>query len=169
MALRRDSPYRGRRTRLDEALLEKAVMSPVGYQYLLRVAPRIDRVVIPRTNGRFSSLGLNKVGLITTTGAKSGQARTQPLAFVTFGDALLAIGSNYGRPPHPGWSTNLLAHPECEVEFRGPPTPYTARLLEGSERSQAWEMIVDFYGGYGLYAQKCAPREIRVFSLTRSG
>jgi hypothetical protein len=32
--------------------MERALMSPVGYQYLLRVAPRIDKVLIPRTNGR---------------------------------------------------------------------------------------------------------------------
>ena len=78
MPLRRESPLRGRRLRLDEALLERIVMSPPGYQFVLRLAPRIDKALIPRTNGRLSSVGIDKVGLVTTTGAKSGLPRTQP-------------------------------------------------------------------------------------------
>ena len=42
-------------------------------------------------------MGIDKVGLVTTTGAKSGQQRTQPLVLLDDGDGLLAIGSNYGR------------------------------------------------------------------------
>ena len=166
MPLRRFSPMRGRNLRLDEALLERFVMSSVGYQYLLRVAPHIDRAVIPRTKGRLSSAGIDKVGLVTTTGAKSGAARTQPLALIDTGDGLLAIGSNYGRPQHPSWSANLIAHPECDVEFRGPKAGYRAELLDGDERAKAWAAAVDFYAGYDRYRAKCAPRVIRVFRLT---
>ena len=166
MALRRFSPMRGRKLRLDEALLERFIMGPVGYQYLLRIAPRIDRVVIPRTKGRLSSAGIDKVGLVTSVGAKSGEARTHPLALIDTGDGLLAIGSNYGRPPHPAWSANLVAHPDCDVEFRGPRAPYVATLLDGDEREKAWATAVDFYAGYDAYRQKCAPRHIRVFRLT---
>ena len=82
-----------------------------------------------------------------------------------------------GFPPSPGGGSNvtsaataegynnLLAHPECEVEFQGPPAPYRAELLTGDERAAAWATIVDFYAGYDRYRAKCAPREIRVFRL----
>jgi deazaflavin-dependent oxidoreductase (nitroreductase family) len=165
VAFRRHSPIRGRRLRVDEALMERVLMSPVGYQYILRVAPRIDKVLIPRTNGRLSSAGINAVGLVTTTGAKSGQPRTHPLTLIDDSDGLVAIGSNYGRPKHPAWSTNLLAHPECTVEFMGPPAKYRAELLTGDARAAAWATAVDFYAGYELYSARCAPREIRVFRL----
>lgn len=165
MTLRRESPYRGRRMRLDEALLERALMSPVGYRFLLHLAPRIDKVLIPRTNGRLSSAGLDHVGLVTTTGAKSAQPRTQPLALIDDSDGLLAIGSNYGRAKHPGWSANLLANPECAVQFRGPPAPYWAELLTGAARDSAWATATDCYAGFALYCENCAPREIRVFRL----
>lgn len=89
-------------------------MSRAGYWFLLHVAPRIDKVVIPRTNGRLSSAGLNKVGLVTTTGAKSGYQRTQPLVLIDDGDGLLAVGSNYGCATHPAWSANLMAHPRVD-------------------------------------------------------
>jgi deazaflavin-dependent oxidoreductase (nitroreductase family) len=151
--------------RLHEVLEERFLMTPVGYQFLLRLAPPIDKAVIPLTRGRLSSAGLGKVGLVTTTGAKSGKTRIQPLALIADGDGLLAIGSNYGRPPHPGWTANLLAHPECTVEFGAPPAQYRAELLTGDARASAWASAVDFYAGYERYRASCAPREIRVFRL----
>ncbi|WP_415823627.1 nitroreductase family deazaflavin-dependent oxidoreductase [Mycobacterium basiliense] len=165
MALRRESPIRGRRLRLDEAIMERVMMGPVGYYFMLRVAPHIDRAVIPRTKGRLSSAGFNKVGLVTSTGAKSGQPRTHPLGLIEDSEGLLAIGSNYGRPKHPAWSANLIAHPECTVEFKGPPKRYRAELLTGDARAAAWATAVDFYAGFERYRSSCAPREIRVFRL----
>jgi len=67
-------------------------MSPAGYHFLLHLAPRIDKVLIPRTNGRLSSAGIDKVGLVTTTGAKARQSRTHPLALIVDIDGLLPIG-----------------------------------------------------------------------------
>ncbi|WP_240355558.1 nitroreductase family deazaflavin-dependent oxidoreductase [Mycobacterium bourgelatii] len=168
MPFRRQSRIRGRRLRLTEALIERFVMSPVGMQFLLHIAPPLDKAVIPRTKGRLSSAGIDKVGLVTTTGAKSGQPRTHPLALIEHGDGLLAIGSNYGRPHHPAWSANLLAHPECTVEFKGPPKRHRAELLSGDERAAAWADAVDFYAGYENYRVNCAPREIRIFRLRPS-
>ncbi len=140
-------------------------MSPAGYQFLLHLAPRIDKAVIPMTNGRLLSAGMDKVGLVTTTGAKSGQIRTHPLALLEDSGGLLAIGSNYGRAAHPAWTANLLAHPDCTVEFKGPPAQYRAELLTGDARASAWATAADFYAGYERYRISCAPREIRVFRL----
>ncbi|MGH3523298.1 MAG: nitroreductase family deazaflavin-dependent oxidoreductase [Mycobacterium sp.] len=165
MSLRRESPIRGRRLRLDEVLFERFAMSRAGYLFMLHVAPRMDKVLIPRTKGRLSSAGVDRVGLVTSTGAKSGQPRTHPLALLDDSDGLLAIGSNYGRATHPAWSANLLAHPECTVEFMGPPKGYRAELLTGDARAAAWATAVDFYAGYESYRTSCAPREIRVFRL----
>jgi deazaflavin-dependent oxidoreductase (nitroreductase family) len=165
VAFRRDSPFRGRRLRLDEELFERFAMSSLGYQYVLRLAPHIDKLVIPRTKGHLSSVGLDRVGLVTSTGAKSGQPRTHPLTLIDDSDGLVAIGSNYGRPKHPAWSANLLAHPECTVEFRGPPARYRAELLTGDARVGAWTTTIDFYAGYESYRARCAPREIRLFRL----
>jgi deazaflavin-dependent oxidoreductase (nitroreductase family) len=148
-----------------EALMERALMSPAGYQFLLHLAPRIDKVLIPLTNGRLSSAGVGKFGLVTTTGAKSGKPRTHPLTLIVDGDGLLAIGSNYGRVHHPAWTANLRAHPECTVEFMAPPAQYRAELLTGDARASAWATATDFYAGYERYRARCAPREIRLFRL----
>jgi hypothetical protein len=61
-------------------------MSPAGYRFLLHLATRIDKVLIPSTPGRLSSIGIGRVGLITTTGAKSGLPRTQPLVLIEDSD-----------------------------------------------------------------------------------
>jgi deazaflavin-dependent oxidoreductase (nitroreductase family) len=151
--------------RIHEVLMERALMSPLGYQFLLQLAPRIDKVLIPPTNGRLSSFGIGKVGLVTTTGAKSGLQRAHPLTLIKDSDGLLAIGSNYGRPAHPAWSANLLANPECTVEFMAPTAQYRAELLTGDARTSAWATATDFYAGYERYRANCAPREIRVFRL----
>lgn len=165
MTLRRQSNFRGRRLRLNEALLERFAMSRTGLQFLLKVAPKIDKVIIPRTKGRLSSTGVDKVGLVTTTGAKSGLPRTQPLVLIDDGDGLIAIGSNYGRPPHPGWTYNLDAHPDCTIEFRALAAPYRAELLTGAARATAWDTAVDFYAGYERYRISSAPREIKLYRL----
>jgi deazaflavin-dependent oxidoreductase (nitroreductase family) len=165
LSLRRHSAVRGRRLRLDEALLERVMMSPVGDQFLLHLAPLIDRLLIPRTRGRLSSAGFSRFGLVTTTGVKSGLPRTCPLTLIAFCQGLLATGSNYGRPYHPDWSANLLAHPTCTVEFMGPPARYRAELLTNDARSSAWATVTDLYATYERYRVRCAPREIRVFLL----
>jgi deazaflavin-dependent oxidoreductase (nitroreductase family) len=144
---------------------EKFLMSRAGYEYTLRLAPRIDRLLIPRTHGKFSSLGFNRVGFLTSRGAKSGHKRTNPIVLIRHGDELLAVGSNYGRPTHPSWSTNLIAHPDCEVEFLAARAAFRATLVTGEEREQIWETVLDYSVAYDRYAQNAAPRQIRVFRL----
>ncbi|BDB41754.1 hypothetical protein IWGMT90018_22000 [Mycobacterium kiyosense] len=156
---------RGRRLGFAEAVGERIAMSRFGYQLAVHVAPSVDRFLLPRTNGRFSTAGLDMVGLLNTTGAKSGQPRSHPLVLIHDADGLLAIGSNYGRPEHPGWSANLLKNPDCSVQFKGQTLPYRAELLTGDERAKAWAAAVDYYPGYENYRVNCAPREIRVFRL----
>lgn len=141
-------------------------MSRAGYWSLLHVAPRVDKVVIPRTKGRLSASGIDKVGLLTSTGAKSGAERVQPLVCIPVDDdAILLIGSNYGREKHPAWSHNLIANPGCTLQFRGGPRAFVARMLEGDEYDRAWALAVDFYAGYANYKANCAPRRIRIARL----
>lgn len=141
-------------------------MSRLGYRYLLHLAPRIDRFLIPRTDGRWSSVGRDTVGMLTGTGAKSGERRSQPLLCIDRDDgSFLLVGSNYGRARHPAWTANLRAHPECTLTFRGETRTYHARELEGEERATAWDRAVDTYRGYAVYAETAHPRVIRVFRL----
>jgi deazaflavin-dependent oxidoreductase (nitroreductase family) len=103
--------------------------------------------------------------LRNTQAPKCVTARSPDRQRINNPDGLLATGSNYGRAKHPAWSANLLAHPECTIEFKGPPTKYRAELLTGDARASAWATATDFYAGYERYRASCAPREIRLFRL----
>src|SRR5512139_2895293 len=54
--------------------------------------------------------------LLHTVGAKSGQERVNPVAYVADGDRLVIIASKGGAPTNPNWYHNLLAHPLVTVE-----------------------------------------------------
>lgn len=68
--------------------------------------------------------------LLTTTGARSGQARTAPPAHTMDGDSYVVIASKAGADHHPSWFHNLVAHPDVTVECAtsgSPPPPKSRR------------------------------------------
>lgn len=65
-----------------------------------RIAPRLVPPLLRLTGGRVSSMYPVPIMLLTTTGAKTGQRRTLPLLYVTYGDAIILIASNYGKTTH---------------------------------------------------------------------
>jgi deazaflavin-dependent oxidoreductase (nitroreductase family) len=127
----------------------------------------LDRGMAKLTRGRVVALGLIPSLTLTTTGKRSGEARVQPLAYVPDGDDIVLIGSNWGGAKHPAWSYNLLAHPRASVRVKGKTYGVTARLVTGTEREAKWQMALQIWPAYATYKERCAPREIRVFHLTK--
>jgi deazaflavin-dependent oxidoreductase (nitroreductase family) len=104
--------------------------------------------------------------LLTTKGAKTGQARIIPLMYVPYGKTILAIASKGGAVHHPMWYHNVLAHPDVTVEVGNETFETTARILTAEEREKAFAQAVKVFPPYGEY-QKKAPREIPVIALER--
>ncbi len=101
---------------------------------------------------------MNKVGdgpvlLLTTTGRKSGEARTAPVLYLEHGEAMILIDTNGGNEKLPGWSHNLKAKPEAEVEVRREKTKVTARIAQGREREELWRACNEQYSGFDEYVQ----------------
>lgn len=133
------------------------------------VIPVVDRAVHRLTGGKVLLSAQMLPGVILTVrGARSGIERRTPLACMPEKgrDTWLLIGSNFGRPGHPAWTANLLAHPDAEINWRGTDIPVTARLLEGEERAEAWAAALTFWPPYATY-QRRVEREIRLFRLER--
>ncbi|NEE14977.1 nitroreductase family deazaflavin-dependent oxidoreductase [Streptomyces sp. SID7499] len=133
------------------------------------VVPALDRAVHRLTRGKvLLSAQLLPGVVLTSTGARSGLPRRTPLACMPEGDgrSWILVGSNFGRPGHPAWSHNLLAHPDAEISWKGRDVPVTARLLAGEERAAAWRALLRFWPPYAAY-QARVEREIRVFRLVR--
>jgi deazaflavin-dependent oxidoreductase (nitroreductase family) len=149
--------------------LEKFGRTPVGYWYATRVAPRIDPALLKATGGRFSSVYPLPVMLLTTIGAKSGLRRTLPLVYMTDGDSLIVIASNYGRPGHPAWYRNLVANPTVQVLAGAHSGTYTAaEITDPTARGAAWDKALNAYAGYGDYEIRATHRTIPVVRLTRT-
>ncbi|MFE6888582.1 nitroreductase family deazaflavin-dependent oxidoreductase [Streptomyces sp. NPDC057694] len=136
------------------------------------VIPAMDRAVHRLTRGKVLVSAQMLPGVILTArGARSGLERRTPLACMPEegpdGPATwLLIGSNFGRPGHPAWTANLLAHPDAEINWRGTDIPVTARLLNSAEREEAWAAALKFWPPYAAY-QARIDREIRLFRLER--
>jgi len=128
---------------------------------------RIDSLVFKISGGKHTSAEL--VGLpmiqITTTGAKTGEARTMPLVSILDGEKIALIGSNFGRQHNPGWYYNLKKHPQCTAQIDGRTQNYLARETQNEEREKYWNMAVLLYGGYDLYRIRAAHRQIPVMIL----
>ncbi|MFF8906584.1 nitroreductase family deazaflavin-dependent oxidoreductase [Streptomyces olivaceoviridis] len=132
------------------------------------VIPALDRNVHRLTRGRLLlSAQLLPGVILTSTGARTGRPRRTPLACMPEEDGRtwILIGSNFGRPGHPAWTHNLLAHPEASVSWKGRDIPVTARLLTGAERDTVWQALLAFWPPYATY-QARVEREIRLFRLT---
>lgn len=99
--------------------------------------------------------------LLTTTGRKSGAARTWPLLALRDGDAYLFAASNSGHDHHPAWYLNLEAHPEVTVRDGDTTVSGRARITTGTERAEKYRRFVDVFGNYEKYEQ-ATDREIPV-------
>jgi deazaflavin-dependent oxidoreductase (nitroreductase family) len=112
------------------------------------------------TNGKIGGrFGKAENVLLTTTGRKSGKARTTPLMVTVDGDRLILVASNGGAPKHPDWYLNLTADPDVIVQRGGQQLHLRARTATADERPALWSKIVGTYQGYEEY-QKKTDREI---------
>ncbi len=103
--------------------------------------------------------------ILLTTGAKSGLRRATPLMCWPRPDGTyLVCGSNWGRPTHPAWTANLLAHPDVEFVVSRQRRAARAELLDGAERDRAWPVLEAQWPRYREYERK-AGRPLRIFRL----
>ncbi|MFJ6391337.1 nitroreductase/quinone reductase family protein [Streptomyces sp. NPDC091972] len=155
---------------IGERLVQK-VSSTRGFAKVApHVIPVLDRAVHRLTRGRVLLSAQMLPGVIlTSTGARSGLPRRTPLACMPEDDGRtwILIGSNFGRPGHPAWTANLIAHPDAEVNWKGADIPVRATLLTGAERAAVWRTALAFWPPYATY-QARVEREIRLFRITRT-
>src|SRR6516162_466136 len=152
--------------------LQRVARNPTAYRWLVLkgrpIAVALESLLRFASTGRVGVLDLT--GLpnvqVTTSGRKTGLARTATVQYVPAGDGLIVIGSNWGRERHPSWSANLKATERVTVRERGNRFTAKVRLLTGEERDQAWATVLAHWPNYQI-AQDCAgARRFRLFLLT---
>jgi deazaflavin-dependent oxidoreductase (nitroreductase family) len=117
------------------------------------------------TAGRFAG---RELLLLITTGAKSAQPRTAPLAFTRDGDRYVVIASKGGSPTNPDWYHNLVHNPNVILEVGGESFPARASTAEGAERDRLFEAQAQQMPRFAEYQHKTS-RQIPVVILERIG
>ncbi|MDX6637449.1 MAG: hypothetical protein QOJ01_960 [Solirubrobacterales bacterium] len=164
------SPPRTRQLSWWDRRAEAFAQTRFGGWFAVTIANPIDRRLLKATRGRFGMFVGQPVGLLGTTGARSGQHRETPLLYVDDGARVILVASNAGNVRHPAWFHNLKAHPDVSFLRRGGHTgDYTARVAAGEERDQLWERVNDLYAGYETYQGRTDGREIPVVVLDPVG
>ena len=103
--------------------------------------------------------------MLTTTGAKSGQPRLSPLAYLTLDGKAIIFGSYGGAPKDPAWVHNLRADSRAHIEVGTESYDVTAHELLADERDQVLPKVLALVPVFADYQAK-ANRLIPLFELT---
>ncbi|CAM3297076.1 deazaflavin-dependent oxidoreductase (nitroreductase family) [Williamsia muralis] len=136
---------------------------------------RLSRWMQQRTNsrtitrirrGKATFMGMDLL-VLHTVGRRTGEPRQSPVTWFDDGDGVRLIIASGGGDQNPDWFANLMAAPDqASMEMPGQDVvAVTPRRLEGPEREQAWQRIVEAQPRYAKYQQK-SDRQYPVVRLT---
>ncbi|KRC62366.1 hypothetical protein ASE14_00510 [Agromyces sp. Root81] len=151
--------------------LVRSVVSPLTRTRLFRwcaprVLPPVERLIGAASGGRVQLSALLVPSLVLhTTGAKTGEPRDTALMYTPDGRGRAIIaGTSFARDRHPGWTYNLLVHPDAAITVRGRRMPVVASTIGDDERDAAWARIEAQWPGYRAYERESG-RVVRLFRL----
>ena len=103
--------------------------------------------------------------LLTTTGARSGERRTNPLMYLQDGDRWIVFASKGGAPANPDWFHNLSANAAVTIEVGAEVIEADAEVVVGEERDRLYARQSERYPQFGEYQRNTA-RTIPVIALS---
>jgi deazaflavin-dependent oxidoreductase (nitroreductase family) len=115
-----------------------------------------------RVGGPFENV---PILLLHHTGAKTGTARVNPLAYRRDGENFVVFASKGGAPDNPDWYHNLKMHPKTTIEVGTETHDVIARVAEGDERERIWDLQKREFPGFAEYEEKATNRTIPVVVL----
>jgi deazaflavin-dependent oxidoreductase (nitroreductase family) len=115
-----------------------------------------------RVSGMFEQMPLL---LLHHTGARSGTARVNPLAYQADDGRYVIFASKAGAPTNPDWYHNLKAHPNVTIEVGADTIDVVADEATGEERERLYRTQAERMPMFAEYAQK-TDRTIPVRVLT---
>lgn len=138
-------------------LLAVFLATGLGRWVAKNIAPKVDPWLLRASGGRLS-MGLTlPSALLTTTGAKTGQPRTNPVFYFHDGPDVIVIASNYGGDKHPAWYYNLRAIPRARIAKNGGGRlMYATEVSDPAERKAFWDMADRVYPLWVDYRRRAA-------------
>jgi F420H(2)-dependent quinone reductase len=89
--------------------------------------------------------------LLTSTGQRTGVARTHALLYLEREGQYYVVASNGGRPSDPNWLYNVRHEPSVKVQAGSRRFDAVAYVLDTEERSIMWSVLTAFYPGWSHY------------------
>jgi deazaflavin-dependent oxidoreductase (nitroreductase family) len=149
----------------------RSVIAPITRTRVFRaigpvLLPPAERLVAALTGGRVQLSGLLVPSLVLhTVGARSGRPRDIYLMYTPDGRGrAIVAGTTFAQERHPGWTYNLLAHPDASITVRGRRMHVRASRIPDAERDAAWARIEAQWPGYRGY-ERDSGRIVRLFRL----
>jgi deazaflavin-dependent oxidoreductase (nitroreductase family) len=134
----------------------------VGVLAIGRIVSPLQRELYRRTGGRLSLTGRAPVLLLTTTGRRTGKARTVPLFYVSDGDRLVVCNVNPGfERPNP-WVLNLHADAHAQVQAGRCMVTVTARPASEQELDRYWPQLTRIWPAYHAFYNRGGRRSVFV-------
>ena len=112
---------------------------------------RLYRATGGKVAGR---MGGQQLGLLTTTGRRTGRQHTTPLTCFPRGSDVVVVASNAGSDRHPSWYLNLQARPTVRLQVRDEVREMTARTASAEEKAALWPQIVADAKNFGGYERR---------------
>lgn len=126
----------------------------------------LNNIAYRLSGGRAAgSVGNAPLGLLTTTGRRSGQPRTVPLLYLLEGGDYAIVASRGGMPRHPAWYLNLRDNPVATFQTGAKVERVIARHATAEERERLWPMLTAAYAHFDAY-QSRTPRQIPIMILS---
>jgi len=102
-----------------------------------------------------------EVGILTTTGRKTGEKRDSPLLFLQEGSRIVLVASQGGRATNPMWYLNLKADPSVSFRTKNENLQLVARDATAAERDEYWPKLDAMYADFVNY-RSYTDREIPI-------
>ena len=102
--------------------------------------------------------------LLHTVGAKTGQARVNPMMYLADGDNYVVFASKAGAPTNPDWYHNLVANPRASIEVGDKTINVVAHVADDETRERLWPSWKERFPGFAEYESK-TDRQIPVVVL----
>jgi deazaflavin-dependent oxidoreductase (nitroreductase family) len=101
---------------------------------------------------------------LTTTGRRSGRARSTVVAYMAHGDSYIVTAANLGSERDPAWFLNLSSEPHAEIVVDGQRRAVVARRAAGAEARRLWARWIERLPAADVF-REIAGREIPVVVL----
>ena len=100
--------------------------------------------------------------LLTVTGRKSGQPRTDPLIYINDGNRFVITAASLVQfRVNPTWWLNFRDHPDAVVQVNNKTVPVRAKLAPADKRRDLWRRLVAILSILHRLPAADAPRDTR--------